>query len=68
MIREFFNPRIALVFVVLWCLSAFAMYLWLHMSPAKHRRFLRRSRVPALAAGFSSITCIVVVVLLTLLP
>lgn len=67
MIREFFNPRVALVFFVLWALFAAGLYLWIKSPRTKHRRWLRQSRVPAIAATLAALMCVVVVIVLSFL-
>ncbi|HEX4585828.1 MAG TPA: hypothetical protein VH183_13445 [Burkholderiaceae bacterium] len=49
MIREFFAPRLALIFFVLTALIWVGLFAWLKGSKKQHRRWLTHARLPIIA-------------------
>jgi hypothetical protein len=66
MIREFFAPRVVMVYAIFWLLVMAGMYAWLKTKPEDHKHWITIARIPAIAGGVAVLATVAVTALLLL--
>lgn len=64
MIREFWSPRVAIVFWVLWVVLTLALMLWSYANKSDRRTILKGVRAPIVSGVLALLLCVVMVIFL----
>lgn len=62
MIREFFVPRVFIIFLVLWGVLSAALCAWSYATRSKRKRFITAAWIPAISGVVSLVVTIVILV------
>jgi hypothetical protein len=59
MIREFWAPRVLIIFFVLWAISWAAMFVYIRANQSDRKRFIRHATAPFISGAATFVSVVV---------